>query len=102
MTATYPEDFVKRFFGQIEEAMQDEFIHPEARRRVMNRLLYGHPEGPNVRHMFVTDGIDSQKTIDDAVIKSHEYQVDVHWHSARVPCRDQRHETYLHGEKKEV
>lgn len=103
MTTTYPEDFVKRFFGQIEEGLRAENLEPVVIRRIMNRLLYGHPGGPDVRHMFITAGVDAQKTVDDAIVKSREYQVDVHWHSLRDSCRpDYKHETYLNGERKEV
>lgn len=41
-----------------------------------------------MRAMFITPGIDEQKTLDDArkVSKKDSEAVEVHWHSANVPC----------------
>lgn len=91
-------ELIRRFFDTLEDALRAEDVEDHVQRRIMNRLLFGTAEGPTVRHMFITAGIDEQKVLEEAREKSTESQVSVHWHPARAACRNEKHESYQNGE----
>ena len=52
---TEPVDLIRRTLGFMDRAMADEGCPPDLRRRVMNRLIYGHPDGPDARELVDPD-----------------------------------------------
>ena len=50
------------------------------------------------RNLFLFKGIDKQKSTDDAVKKSVEGSVIVHFHSKPRKCADYMHEMYENGQ----
>ncbi len=49
MTEPADLDLLRRYLGFMDRAMAHEGCPPDLRERVMNRLIYGHPDGPRAR-----------------------------------------------------
>ncbi len=78
---TEPADLLRRYLGLMDRAMAHEGCTADLRRRVLNRLIYGHPDGPHARETVDPDERRAQIDLADSPLF-------VPHQDSREPCCD--------------